>query len=292
MDQSELDARIQVYYAEQFEEAERLTTRSAQGRLEPERTQELVAARVPAGSRILDVGGATGVHAALLAAAGHAVTLLDPVPAQVEAARRHGGFEAYVGDARDLPCPDASYDAALLLGPLYHLAARTDRLRALAEARRVVRPGGWVFAAAIPRLARLVTMGLAETDRPTAADLGALLGHGAPTGWGRFPGAHFHTAAELEDELAAAGLVEVEVCALEGPDGLALERVAGVDEEVHQAALRVVRAVGHLPGVRDLSNHLLATARVAARTPGTTQMSEDGTSVAGSPSAAAASWGT
>ena len=147
MDQAELDARIQAYYSRDFVEAERLTVRSAQGRLELERVQELIAARIPEGSRILDVGGATGVHAAPLAARGHEVVLIDPVPSQVHEALRHGTFEAAVGDARDLRFEDDSFDVALLFGPLYHLAAREDRLLALGEARRVVRPGGGVFRA-------------------------------------------------------------------------------------------------------------------------------------------------
>jgi Methyltransferase domain len=44
------------------------------------------------------------------------------------------------GDARHLAEDDGSYDAVLLLGPLYHLTDRTDRVGALAEARRVTRP--------------------------------------------------------------------------------------------------------------------------------------------------------
>src|SRR4029453_15161994 len=51
---------------------------------------------------------------------------------------------------------DGSYDAVLLLGPLYHLPERDDRLRALREARRVVKPGGPVVVAAISRFASLL----------------------------------------------------------------------------------------------------------------------------------------
>lgn len=262
-DQGAIDARIQAYYGGEFEEAVRLTTRSAQGRLEHERTQELVRSLVPPGSRVLDVGGATGIHAAALAAAGYRVRLLDPVPAQVESARSYGTFTADVGDARDLPFGDNEFDAALLLGPLYHLASRADRLRALTEAGRVVRPGGHVFAAAIPRAARHAAVTLTrDVPHPYPPAWVALLEHGTPDPDGRFPGAHFHTGEELERELADAGLDDVRVVGVEGPAGLALEELTEPPEELYAAALTLARAVGDVPGVRDLSNHLLGIGRV------------------------------
>jgi len=120
--QARIDAAIQTYYEDLFDEDTRLTTRSAQGRLEFERTQEIVRAATPAPARLLDVGGATGIHAAALARDGYEVTLIDPVPAQVATARKYGTFEALVGDARTLDLTDGSFDAVLMAGPLYHLA--------------------------------------------------------------------------------------------------------------------------------------------------------------------------
>ncbi len=264
MDQADLDARIQDYYSRQFVEADRLTERSAQGRLEFERVQELVGERISSPSRILDVGGATGIHAAALAREGHDVVLIDPVPSQVERAARDGSFAASVGDARDLDLDDDSFDAALLFGPLYHLASRDDRLQCLAEAARVVRPGGWVFAAAIPRVIRHAALTLAqEVPHPYPAELVSLLEHGTPAGTGRFPGAHFHTAEELEDELhRTGGLTHVSVCGIEGPAGLGLEQLSHVDDDVHVAAMTLARTVAHLPGIRDLSNHIMGIAQV------------------------------
>ena len=65
---------------------------------------------------------------ALLAEAGYEVHLVDPVPlhvAQADAASRARASgrlaSARVGDARRLDVPDASADAVLMLGPLYHL---------------------------------------------------------------------------------------------------------------------------------------------------------------------------
>ena len=162
-DQSALDARVQEYYSGRsgWDEHARLTSRSAQGPLEHIRTQELIRQRLAPGARVLDVGGATGVHAAPLAADGYDVLLVDPVAGQVARAAEHGTFEARVGDARDLSAAgldlgDDEFDAVLLLGPLYHLATREERLLALREAARVTRPGGTVAAAGITRLAALV----------------------------------------------------------------------------------------------------------------------------------------
>lgn len=79
--------------------------------------------------RVLDVGGGIGVHAEWLSADGYAVELLDPVPRHVQRAARLAGVSAPLGDARPLPVADASQDAVLLLGSLYHLPDRADRVR-------------------------------------------------------------------------------------------------------------------------------------------------------------------
>lgn len=82
-EQDDLDLAIQRYYAAEFDEDARIQTRSVGGRVELERTRRLIGGRLAPGSRVLDVGGATGVHSRWLAEAGHDVTLIDPVPAQV-----------------------------------------------------------------------------------------------------------------------------------------------------------------------------------------------------------------
>jgi SAM-dependent methyltransferase len=96
------------------------------------------------------------VHAEWLAADGYEVELFDPVPLHIERAAGLAGVRVRSADARQLPVRDESADAVLLLGPLYHLADRADRVAALAEAWRVVRPGGLVAAATITRYASVL----------------------------------------------------------------------------------------------------------------------------------------
>src|SRR5260221_10411080 len=103
------------------------------GVIELARTQDVLARCLPAPpARVLDVGGGTGVYARWLAGRGYEVHLVDPVPRHVEEARAHPGpplAGARVGDARRLEEADASADAVALLGPLYHLTRRDDRIR-------------------------------------------------------------------------------------------------------------------------------------------------------------------
>lgn len=259
--QDDIDARILDYYETQFSEDARLTTRSAQGPLEFARVQELVSGHV-AGGRVLDVGGGTGVHSRALQERGFDVALVDPVPSHVAVAQ-DAGIEASVGDARSLPFADGSFEAALLLGPLYHLASRDDRVVALREAARVTRPGGYVFAAAIPRFVAFAAAWLGDPGGPVTQAMVELLEHGTPAPGLRFPAGHFHTADELADEAAAAGLREPEVHGLEGPGGLFLEQCRPDETGLTEAALVLARAGSNMPGIRETSGHLMLVARVA-----------------------------
>ena len=104
-----LEPEIQEYY-ERGGEAGRLAGAFPSGPLELARTQELIVRYMPPGQLdVLDVGGGPGVYAEWLASQGHRVRLIDPVAHHVEqAADRHPGITATVGDARSLDEPDAS----------------------------------------------------------------------------------------------------------------------------------------------------------------------------------------
>jgi SAM-dependent methyltransferase len=244
--------------------------------LERARTQELVLRHIaPPPAVVLDVGGAAGAYAFWLAEAGYTVHLVDPVPIHVEqarsasAARTTGGLASVqVADGRSLPFGAASADAVLALGPLYHLTEREDRLRVLREARRVLRPGGVLFASAISRFASfgdglrgalfddVAFARLVERDLRDGQ-------HRNDTGDPRyFTTAFFHHPAELAEEVAAAELVLVDLFAIEGiafamPDFA--RRFA--DPASRERLLTFLRRVETEPSLLGASPHLLAVGR-------------------------------
>ncbi len=97
---------------------------------------------------VLDVGCGQGWLARRLTAAGARVVGLDPQAGALEQARRESSPDErarYVkGVAEELPFPDASFDVVVFFNSLHHVPeAHMDT--ALAEAARVLRPGGVLY---------------------------------------------------------------------------------------------------------------------------------------------------
>ncbi|MGW6388903.1 class I SAM-dependent methyltransferase [Streptomyces sp. NPDC055103] len=181
------------------DEAARLQT-TATGTLEFTRTRELLRRHLPpAPARVLDVGGGPGTHARWLADDGYTVHVVDPVPKHVTQAAAIDGVTAELGDARRLTAAARTYDVVLLLGPLYHLHDKTDRISALTEAARVARPGGLIAAAAISRYSPLLdyiaTTGI--TESAIQDGVRDTLAQGRYAGQRGFTVAYFQTSAEL-----------------------------------------------------------------------------------------------
>ena len=101
---------------------------------------------------ILEVGAGTGRYSVALAKQGLRVTAVELVERNLDLLRaKLDGTEpitAMQGNALDLSAlPDGAFNLTLVLGPLYHLYTREDKLRALSEAVRVTKPGGRILAA-------------------------------------------------------------------------------------------------------------------------------------------------
>lgn len=274
MEPPTISKEIRHHYQNEVDEDGR--TRRGLGRLEFARVQEIVRRHLPARpTRVLDVGGATGVHAEWLLADGHEVHLIDPVASQVESAlERLGGherFSAEVGDARALPTPPNAYGAVLLFGPLYHLWEAEERLMVWREASRVAGPGGLIFAIGVTRFASLLD-GLAsgylfDPDfRKIAQDDLATGRHRNPDsrpGW--FTTAYFHRPDELAAEATEAGITVRQLVGLEGMAGWLPSLADRWDRpEDRETILDSARWIESEPSLIGLSAHLLLVAECPA----------------------------
>jgi len=267
-----VDAEIITHY-EQGKEQDRLEMTPA-GRLELLRTQTLLRSALPVPpAKVLDVGGGAGRYAAWLAGMGYEVELIDAVPLHVEQARavadalEDATFTAELGDARRLARADETFDAVLVLGPLYHLPRADDRARALAEARRVLRPGGLLAAAAISRFAStmdgllrdlLVDEGFRTICR---SDLATGEHRNPERRKGYFTTAYFHRPEALREELSGAGFADVDVRAVEGFAGLFSDLAVRLDDPPRRSVLLDTLAlVDDEPALLGASFHLLGLA--------------------------------
>ena len=266
-----LDPTIAEYYSRVPEE-DRLTQGAFQ--LEAIRTRQLILELgPPPPAMVVDIGGGAGAYSFWLAEQGFSVHLLDASPRLIEEARRREAAgtplaSIRVGDARALPFADRSATIVLLLGPLYHLTEAADRVHALTEARRVLEPGGVLFAAGISRWASALD-GLAR-DLLHDPAFAAIVQRDITEGQHRnpterldyFTTAFFHRPDELRAEVLGAGFAQCRVYGIEGPGWILPDVSARMhDPERRAALLKVAELLQSEPSMSGISAHLLAVAR-------------------------------
>jgi SAM-dependent methyltransferase len=260
------DDALLAYY-ERDKERDRLAT--GVGRLEFVRTVAVVERTLPPPpATIADIGGGPGRYTDWLLESGYQVVHRDLVASHVDHVRRRHGdtVDTKVADARRLDLADNSVDVVLLLGPLYHLAEADDRVLALSEARRIVRPGGVVHAAVISRWAARLHGVLVDNVHESHPVILELIDEMERTGWmapiaeGGFNG-FAHRPDQLRDEVSAAGLQLRSLVTLEG----AATGLPDIDERLDNPAkrsllLETLGAVEAVPELLGIGPHLLATA--------------------------------
>jgi S-adenosylmethionine-dependent methyltransferase len=215
---------------------------------------------------VLDVGGGPGRYAIELARQGYSVTLLDISGENLRLAHQKAN-EAQVSlagiihaNAVDLGELDSSsYDAVLLMGPMYHLLSHQKRILAIQEAMRVLKPGGRLFAAFITRFApfRYVANGepawLAENPDYALQLLETGI-HDRPT---QFAKAYYVHPDEVMPLMESCGLGTLRLVGCEGVVAGHQDKVNELTGEAWEAWVDLNYKLGQEPTLYGASDHLL-----------------------------------
>jgi S-adenosylmethionine-dependent methyltransferase len=224
----------------------------------------------PPPATLLDVGGGPGRYAITLAGRGYRVTLADISLPELHLAREKAAdagvalSQIVEADARDLSrFADASFDAVLIMGPLYHLLEEPDRARAIAEAVRALRPGGPLFAAWITRYAALRFWARHDPARVTAdrARYEAHLTTGRATNNFGFTDVYLARPEDVVPEMEAHGLKTVDLIGCEGVVSMIDDQINAVEGEDWDWWVDVNYRLGRDPSTHGTTEHLLYVGR-------------------------------
>ena len=258
---------VRRYYRERGESELHRLDNPYEGAVERELHRRAFEDLIPSGARVLDLGGGPGHWTAWLLDRGHRVVLADLSVAMLDLARRELGARGLAPDAilevdaRDLSqFGDAEFDVVLALGPFYHLVDAADRERALAEAHRVLRPGGLLLATVMMRYAWMLSTLLSGV--PNAAGMARLVADGVYRSAvaGPLTEAYLFLAAEVAPFFTGGGFETMRVVASQGFLNQVQEQVAELrqrDEAAYQELLDAAYEASTDASILGLSGHLL-----------------------------------
>ena len=202
----------------------------------PEVTIEVTEALEGPGIKIADIGAGTGRYSVELCHKGYDVTAVELVPHNLEILRsKHENIKTWQGDARNLHfLEDETFDITLLFGPLYHLHGDDEKLKALAEAKRITKKGGYILVAYVMNDYSVIQYCFKDHHWKEAADKGGLT-------------QDFHTVCTEEDLYdyvrledinrlnAAAGLERIKIISADGPADYMRRELNEMSEEEFEA---------------------------------------------------------
>jgi SAM-dependent methyltransferase len=242
--------------------------------LEGLRTKEIISKFLNKKSLdIIDIGGGAGFYSFWLTELGHNVSLVDLSPTNIELAKEYGKQHQLslrtceIADATNLNFPDNEFDIVLLMGPLYHLTDEKERIKALSEAKRILKPNGIIFAAVISRYASLID-GLKRNlisddhfEKILIDDLQTGLHLNETDNPEYFTIAFFHTPNQIKNEIVASDLNFITLVAIESIGWIIDEFDKKIKNERYKNKLqRILNIVEKNEDLISMSPHIMAIA--------------------------------
>ncbi len=155
-----------IIYYNKFNEDKRLTHRH--GIVEYTTTMKYIKEYLKKmnNPKIIDVGAGTGKYSIELSKEGYDITAVELVKHNLMTLKAKNSLvKAYLGNATNLTMfKDNSFDMVLLFGPLYHLIDKEDKLKALKEAKRLVKDDGVILVSYYMNEYAIITHGFKDNN--------------------------------------------------------------------------------------------------------------------------------
>jgi len=251
--------KLEQYY-NKFKEDHRLTTRH--GKVEftvsMEKIHELIREYKIENPKILDVGAGTGRYSVALAREGFDVTAVELVKHNLDILlAKHEMVKCWPGDARNMHfLEDNTFDITLVFGPMYHLHTEEDRLKVLAEARRVTKKRGLIFVAYIMNEYSILTYCFKQgnlkeclKNKTVTSDFKAITTND-----------DLYSFVRLEDVNSLdkqAGLTRIKIFAPDGAADYMRRELNAMDEETFEQFIKYQLAVCERPELLGASSHIV-----------------------------------
>lgn len=210
----------------------------------------------PSSIKIADLGAGTGRYSVELCHMGYDVTAVELVKHNLEVLRnKHENIKTWQGDARDIHfLDDETFDVTLLFGPLYHLHGDENKLKALNEAKRITKKGGYILVAYVMDDYSVISYCFKQHKWAEVAQKGGL----SPS---------FHTICTEEDLYDyvriedierlrnKSGLSPIKLISADGPSDYMRRELNEMSEEEFQAFLNYHLANCERPELLGASSH-------------------------------------
>lgn len=208
--------------------------------------------------KILDIGAGTGNYSIPLSEEGYDVTAVEYVKYNLGILKRKNSqVKAYQGDARKLKrFADETFDVTLLFGPMYHLFGFEDKLKALLEAKRVTKPGGYILVAYLMNEYGVLTFGFKEGHVLECLEDGRL----DDTFHCRNSIQDLYDYMRLEDIndlLNASGLIRLKILSADGPADYMRRELNGMSDALFQKFVEYHLATCERPELLGAGAHIL-----------------------------------
>lgn len=254
---------------ENYQEENRLTTNNAR-RIEFLTTTRIFEELLDKNLKIYDCAAGTGIYAFYLADRGHQVTATDITPRHVEIIDTILKEKAYsmqtaVLDATDMSMfEDETFDVVLNMGPFYHLLTENQRAKCMSESLRVLKKGGLIFTAYIPRYYVFQYLAMSDNyylDKRLAdqfVQTGVLKHDDEKCFW---TDTYYASKQEMEQMYLSNGVEIVDHFAQDGLTPLFASKVDGWNEEEFKTWCDYHYSVCREESILGASNHVIIVGR-------------------------------